>query len=265
MCLKIDDIVNVAPTSPFSEGMKEVHLQNIYLGIINRQKLDAQMYAITVSYFMDAVRKGYGGLKDEFTYGSGLADTAASLESSIYRFSAAKQYQEVSALSKMAYNAATFQEFNEAAGVLFDEFNVNYLRTEWSTAVQQAQNARDWVDLTDNDFIKYLRYYTEKDGNVRPEHKALDGITLPKDDPFWSNYYPANGWNCRCFIEGVEVGRKTNLKKRDIPEWGSNAMPAEFKYNPGKDGLVFSDKHPYYSVARGDVDLKRRNFNLPMP
>lgn len=42
------------------------------------------------------------------------------------------------------------------------------------------------------------QYVTVGDDRVRPEHEALDGVTLPKGDPFWSRAYPPNGWACRC-------------------------------------------------------------------
>lgn len=42
------------------------------------------------------------------------------------------------------------------------------------------------------------KYVTTGDDRVRPTHAALEGVTLPKDDPFWRRFYPPNGWNCRC-------------------------------------------------------------------
>jgi hypothetical protein len=42
------------------------------------------------------------------------------------------------------------------------------------------------------------RYETAADERVRPSHMAMQGVTLPADDPFWKKNYPPNGWNCRC-------------------------------------------------------------------
>lgn len=42
------------------------------------------------------------------------------------------------------------------------------------------------------------RYVTTGDDRVRPTHKLLDGVTLPKEHPFWQTFYPPNGFNCRC-------------------------------------------------------------------
>ena len=42
------------------------------------------------------------------------------------------------------------------------------------------------------------RYVTVGDTRVRDEHVGFDGVTLPKDDPFWLANTPPNGWCCRC-------------------------------------------------------------------
>ncbi len=48
-----------------------------------------------------------------------------------------------------------------------------------------------------------LQYRTQRDDKVRPEHAALDRVTLPPSDPFWEEFYPPNGWNC--FAAGTPV------------------------------------------------------------
>jgi len=39
--------------------------------------------------------------------------------------------------------------------------------------------------------------------NPRLAHVALDGTTLPIDDPFWDTHYPPNGWGCQCRVVGI--------------------------------------------------------------
>jgi SPP1 gp7 family putative phage head morphogenesis protein len=46
-------------------------------------------------------------------------------------------------------------------------------------------------------------YVTVGDDRVRPEHAMLDGVRLPKDDPFWRTNMPPNGFNC--FLPGTRV------------------------------------------------------------
>ena len=42
------------------------------------------------------------------------------------------------------------------------------------------------------------KYVTVGDDRMRPTHAAMNGVTLPKEDPFWDVNYPPCGWNCRC-------------------------------------------------------------------
>ncbi|MCS2679780.1 hypothetical protein NXV81_04420 [Bacteroides ovatus] len=41
------------------------------------------------------------------------------------------------------------------------------------------------------------------------------GITLPASDPFWAEFYPPNGWGCRCSV--VQV-RKSKYPPTDHEE-----------------------------------------------
>lgn len=41
-------------------------------------------------------------------------------------------------------------------------------------------------------------YVTVGDDRVRPNHRVLDGVKLPKNDPRWSRIRPPNGYSCRC-------------------------------------------------------------------
>ena len=267
MCGSLLDIKNAieAPLTPFNDDDADAYVTKVWTGVVNKEALDVTLYGQTVAYLMDGMIKGFGGLDTDFSYGTGLNDVARGLENNLWRFSAAKQYQQVRIMSKLAFTGLPFDEFKEVGKAIFKNFNENYLETEYVTAVLQSQQAREWVDFQENENIKLLRYHTQKDARVRDDHRSLDGITLPKDDKFWNSYMPSNGWRCRCFVEPLEGGQLTDVNLRNIPEWGSNEMPKEFKMNPGKDKIVFNSKHPYWSVDRGDSALRSDNFNLPLP
>ena len=47
------------------------------------------------------------------------------------------------------------------------------------------------------------KYVTAGDTRVRDSHVGLDGVTLAKDDSFWSTNYPPNGFACRC--QAIEI------------------------------------------------------------
>jgi SPP1 gp7 family putative phage head morphogenesis protein len=43
-----------------------------------------------------------------------------------------------------------------------------------------------------------FRYVATGDDRTRPDHAALDGVTLPKNDTFWLKYTPPWDHYCRC-------------------------------------------------------------------
>jgi hypothetical protein len=46
-------------------------------------------------------------------------------------------------------------------------------------------------------------------------------------------------------------------------------VPPLFRMNAGIDGYVFKErgkgKHPYFDIAKGDKEMAKKNWNLPIP
>jgi SPP1 gp7 family putative phage head morphogenesis protein len=64
----------------------------------------------------------------------------------------------------------------------------------------------------------YWQYQTMGDSHVRPTHRALDGLVLPAESPFWQTHFPPWDWGCRCIViplsrAGVEHIRQQDEKK----------------------------------------------------
>lgn len=68
--------------------------------------------------------------------------------------------------------------------------------------------------LEEMDIAPYLQYMAIMDESTRPEHQALHGKVFRADDAFWANFYPPNGWGCRCFVRNLTKYQveKANLK-----------------------------------------------------
>lgn len=255
---------------PFDNEWIEMYLLSVYAGAITKDQLSVQYHAKVGVALEDALIIGLGS-QYTFPLSSPKYTLYQKLRSNIFVFSAAKQYQQVRTMSHFINKdgvKSTYQEFKELAKKVFIEYNDNYLRTEYVTAVGQSQMAKEWVEIQEKkDVIPYLTYRTQRDARVRDEHAVLDGITLPVDHPFWNNYMPKNGWNCRCFTVSKERAKVTNLSERDLTDLADEKkFPKVFQMNPGKDGLIFNPKHhPYFFVAKGDAGLKQNNFNMPIP
>lgn len=63
----------------------------------------------------------------------------------------------------------------------------------------------------------------------RPEHLAMNGITLPPDHDFWTIWSPPNGWGCSCRVVGARSERGAHRLGGDpdkaLPEWWNRPDP----------------------------------------
>jgi hypothetical protein len=119
-----------------------------------------------------------------------------------------------------------------------------WLRTEYDTAVIRAHNAADWQSFQHNkDVMPNLRWCPTTAPEPEAAHRAfwLAKLNLPVDDPFWQHHHPGDHWNCKCSLEqnADPVVRPADIPKYDQPDKGLDN-------NPGKDGHIFSDNHPYF-------------------
>ena len=184
------------------------------------------------------------------------------LKDDVFVFSGFKTHTELKEAASYLLDAnnkiKSFQDFKKDVLSVHNTYNSAYLDAEYNFAIGSAQMASKWVDF-ENDGDRYnLQYRTAGDDRVRLEHEALNMTTLPVSDAFWSSYLPPNGWNCRCTTVQVRVGKYpesdsgTAIKNGEtattrIDKNGNNA-DAIFRFNPGKDKVIFPPNHPYRMV-----------------
>jgi len=237
-------------------------LNDLYLNLLKRLfkgdeiDIDQDTMLDNVKTYMQGVYLGFGGDFSKFEYGSPDYNKLAHLETNVYQFSGAKNYQQLRDLTSAVKDSATFQEFKNKALTILDEYQGSWLKTEYNAAVAGSQMASKWVDfersasLQGNDEA-LLEYRTMEDARVREEHALLDGITRPVDDSFWKTYYPPNGWNCRCTVIQLTDGKKTPDKKMEYPD-----IPKMFQVNLGQEGLVFPKGSPYFIGLPKEIEAK---------
>lgn len=118
-------------------------------------------------------------------------------------------------------------------------FQKDYFDIELQTVEGAAIMARKWEAITASG--KNLRYRTAGDSKVRADHRKLDGLVFPVDHPFWDKHYPPSDYGCRCDVEETNEDTYTG----QVPNVPVN--PA-LSGNPGKSGVVFTDKHSYLKL-----------------
>lgn len=183
----------------------------------------------------------------------------------------------------------TFHELNEAFPSMLDEngnkkpferflndvrkingtYNANYLHAEYNFVQASATMAAKWEQFSEDGDRYYLQYRTAKDDKVRPEHAALDGVTLPMSDSFWETYYPPNGWNCRCTVVQVRKQKYPATEHAEAMSRGEEAMNGEryniFRFNSGKQGKTMPDYNPYTIRRCNDCDVAKGKLTLSLP
>lgn len=157
-----------------------------------------------------------------------------------------------------------YEEFERAAGDVFRKQGLN-LRAEYQHASQVAQMAAHWADI-ERDGDRYdLQYRTVGDNRVRPEHRDLDGVTLPPSDPFWQSYYPPNGWGCRCSVVQVRRGKyQSTLSSDEAIAIGDHYTEKKgnqiFRTNVGRSRKAFERSTNY--PPKGQCQGCDSNLNL---
>lgn len=120
-----------------------------------------------------------------------------------------------------------------------------WLRTEYNTAVLRAHQAADWQQFErEKDILPNLRWMPSTSVNPGKDHMVFWGTVRPIDDPFWNEHRPGDRWNCKCDLSSTDdpVTEIPDFTKKDNPHPGLDN-------NPGKDGKLFSDTHPYIANA----------------
>lgn len=140
----------------------------------------------------------------------------------------------------------SYRQWKEDIKGISNHFLNAWLKTEYNTAVIRAHNAADWRQFEHNkDIMPNLRWMPTVSPNPEAEHRVFweRKLTRPIDDPFWNKHRPGNRWNCKCSLEATDdpiTPLPTEAEIRgDQPQRG-------LENNPGKDGQLFSKKHPYF-------------------
>jgi len=250
----------------YTDNEIESLLKGIFNGAITAYEIPETLYFAIADYLKRGVYSGFGS--NLSTVSSADLELLTSLRENIYMFSAAKSYTELKDMSSLLVQdgkLASWQEFYKEAKHRFDIYNVDYAKTEYRTAVGQAQMAAQWNEIErTKDIIPFLKYSAIMDPNTSTICAPLDGIVAEVSDPIWNTIMPLNHFNCRCVVTQEYTGEPT--KDREQTALGvEGQMQDVFKHNSGKDGMIYPKSHPYFDVPAKDREYAKNNFNLPIP
>lgn len=192
------------------------------------------------------------------------------LTRSNYIFSGIKTFHELNeafpSLLDSNGNRKTFEAFLNDVRKIDKTYNSNYLRAEYNFVQSSAEMAAKWERFSEDGDRYNLQYRTANDSKVRPEHAALNGVTLPPSDPFWEEYYPPNGWNCRCTVVQVRKSKYPTTPHEETMALGEEALQRDtkgiFHFNPGKEDKTVPDYNPYTIRRCRDCDIAKGKIKL---
>ena len=197
------------------------------------------------------------------------------LTRSNYIFSGMKAFHELHeafpSLLDENGNRKPFERFLRDVQAIDKTYNANYLRAEYNFVAGSAEMAARWESFMEDGDRYYLQYRTQRDDKVRPEHAALDRVTLPMSDSFWEEFYPPNGWNC--FTGGTPVltskgwKRIDQIKRGDLVFGGSGklrkvvgvhakAIDDELVRIVSKRGIATCTKNHRFCTLRGWISAE---------
>lgn len=192
------------------------------------------------------------------------------LTRSNYIFSGMKTFHELNeafpSLLDENGNRKTFEQFLNDVRKIDETYNQNYLRAEFNFVQSSAEMAAKWERFMEDGDRYNLQYRTAGDGKVRPEHASMHGITLPPSDSFWEEFYPPNGWNCRCTVVQVRKSKYPTTAHDEAIALGELGTGKDakgiFRFNPGKEGKAMPDYNPYTIRRCKDCDIANGKLKL---
>lgn len=189
----------------------------------------------------------------------GIRQTAPSaimiqrLKESNYVFSGFKTFHEMKEAFPLMVdengNRKPFKQFLKEVQTVNEKYNEHYLRAEYNFAVTSSEMAAKWEQFEEDGDRYDLQYRTVGDDRVRESHRKLDGVTLPPSSKFWDEYFPPNGWRCRCTVVQVRKGKYDTSNEHRAMEDGNQATGGKhaemMRFNPGKRAACFPAYNPY--------------------
>lgn len=166
-------------------------------------------------------------------------------------FSAFKVHRLQNDIASQLYDSngilKPFEQWKNDVHPMLDHHVEHWLRTEYNTAVIRSRQAADWQRFEQYaDILPNLEWMPSTSAHPGADHKVFWGTILPINHPFWNSHRPGDRWNCKCSLSATDApptgAPQGSTDPKDQPAPGLDN-------NPGRDGKLFGDTHPYIANA----------------
>jgi len=111
------------------------------------------------------------------------------------------------------------------------------LKTIYYTNMRVAYNVGRYKQMMELPVSVYWRYSALMDSRTRKSHAAIHGVVLHRDNAFWRENYPPNGWFCRCKVRAYS---RSQVEKKgwSVSEKVSGIADKDWAYDVGAGAKV---------------------------
>jgi SPP1 gp7 family putative phage head morphogenesis protein len=184
------------------------------------------------------------------------------MQRSLADFAIKKNYSFVQLADALKASGITKQAFAAEIAAAHKTYYQHWQEVETTQVRQVAFAKRKWEEVQEYaDVLPLLTYNAIQDERTRPEHAALDNITLPVSHPFWTTNMPPNGYNCRCFVTQEFEGEESTL----TPEQSFFEPDKGFKTNWGTGTDFFPKSHSYNQVDIQNTEAYKEALKQLLP
>ena len=178
-------------------------------------------------------------------------------------FAAFKAHREQNDLAGLLVdddgNARSFDSFRWAAAPVIGEYNVNWLQTEYATAVRVARTAVRFKQYEkDGDLYPNAEWLPSRAAEPRMSHRKYYHTVRRLTDPWWETHYPGCVWGCQCDMRNTDkpithIGDNPAAPGAEPttvpPSEEAGVRSPGLSRNPARSGELFSRDHPYFTSA----------------
>ncbi len=125
------------------------------------------------------------------------------------------------------------------------------LKTIFHVNRRTAAAAGQWQRIQRNKaFMPYLKYIPSTARDKREAHKQHYNKILPVDDPFWSVYFPPNGYRCQCSVR--QLSEKQAQREGGVTPSPKIKTVEYINKRTGEVSQVPEGVHPGFAHNHGD-------------
>ncbi len=219
--------------------------------------IDPDLFEATRCALDLATRKGVG----KIVYGEPDHDFYEQLKYNNAVFAAFKTHRQQNDLAALLVDEngkpKSFAQFKKDTEGIIADYNINWLQTEYNTALIRARNAVQWRQFgREKEIYPNLEWLPSMAAVPREAHKIFYNRIWAQDDPFWDSHRPGEVWGCKCGLRSTS--RPTTEGNPDTKET-VEASPG-LDNNPAVDAKLFADSHPYIALADRDAKKAVKKF-----